>query len=50
MSANRTMKDLETPLTQTKGFFKKLLDNMQVGVIVSDHEGTIIYLNETYAR
>ena len=50
MGADRTIKDLETPLTQTGGFFKKLLDNMQVGVIVSDHEGTIIYVNETYAR
>ena len=34
----------------TENFFKKLLDNMQIGVIVSDHEGTIIYLNDTYAR
>jgi transcriptional regulator with PAS, ATPase and Fis domain len=32
------------------GFFKKLVDNMQVGVIVSDHEGCINYINETYAR
>ena len=50
MSANRTIADLEAPLTQSKGFFKKLVDNMQVGVIVSDHEGIVIYLNETYAR
>jgi transcriptional regulator with PAS, ATPase and Fis domain len=32
------------------GFFKKLVDNMEIGVIVSDHEGYIIYINETYAR
>lgn len=32
------------------GFFEKLVDNMQIGVIVSDHEGHIIYINETYAR
>jgi transcriptional regulator with PAS, ATPase and Fis domain len=32
------------------GFFKKLLDNMQIGVIVSDHEGVIFYINDTYAR
>ncbi len=27
-----------------------LLDNMQIGVIVSDSEGRIVYINETYAR
>jgi len=37
-------------LIKQRGFFKKLLDNMQVGVIVSDHEGFIIYINDTYAR
>jgi PAS domain S-box-containing protein len=31
-------------------FFKTLVDNMRVGVIVSDHEGYIVYINETYAR
>lgn len=30
--------------------FKKLVDNMQVGVIVADPNGYIIYINETYAR
>jgi transcriptional regulator with PAS, ATPase and Fis domain len=30
--------------------FKKLVDNMQIGVIVSDHNGYIIYINDTYAR
>jgi PAS domain S-box-containing protein len=39
-----------TPLPAHPDFFKLLLDNMQVGVIVSDHEGTIVYINETYAR
>ncbi len=37
-------------LPQTENFFKKLMDNMEIGVIVSDHEGRIIYINETYAR
>jgi transcriptional regulator with PAS, ATPase and Fis domain len=32
------------------GFFKRLLDNMQIGIIVSDAEGFLIYINETYAR
>ena len=42
--------DLKRHLFLQDGFFKMLLDNMQVGVIVSDHEGYIIYINETYAR
>ncbi|MGD2187904.1 MAG: sigma 54-interacting transcriptional regulator [Desulfobacterales bacterium] len=50
MGEHLTIADIEKPLTQADGFFRKLLDSMQVGVIVSDHEGTIIYLNETYAR
>ena len=37
-------------LIHQAGFFQKLLDNMQIGVIVCDHEGYIVYLNETYAR
>jgi transcriptional regulator with PAS, ATPase and Fis domain len=43
-------KRFEPPLIQTEGFFKKILDNMQLGVIVSDHNGIIVYINETYAR
>ena len=31
-------------------FFKKIVDNLQIGVIISDHEGRIIYINDTYAR
>ena len=31
-------------------FFKKIVDNLQIGVIISDHEGRIIYVNDTYAR
>ena len=41
---NRTLKPFKP------GFFKKLVDSMEVGVIVSDHEGFIIYMNQTYAR
>jgi transcriptional regulator with PAS, ATPase and Fis domain len=31
-------------------FFKKVVDNLQIGVIISDHEGRVIYINDTYAR
>ena len=37
-------------LIATQGFFKSLLDNMQIGIIVSDAEGILVYINETYAR
>ncbi len=42
--------DSKIPLTQTPELFKKLVDNMQIGVIVSDDRGYIIYMNDTYAR
>ncbi len=31
-------------------FFQLLVDNMKIGAIVSDAEGYIIYMNDTYAR
>ena len=31
-------------------FFKKIVDNLQIGVIIGDREGRIIYINDTYAR
>jgi PAS domain S-box-containing protein len=31
-------------------FFKKIVDSLQIGVIISDSEGRIIYINDTYAR
>jgi len=37
-------------LLEKPGFFKMLLDHMQIGVIVSDFEGRILYINDTYAR
>jgi len=37
-------------LTANPDFFKMLFDNMQVGIIVSDAEGIILYINETYAK
>ena len=37
-------------LVETPGFFKKLVDDMEVGVIVADHEGYIVYINDTYAK
>ena len=33
-----------------RGFFKNLVDNMEIGVIISDTQGKIIYINRTYAR
>lgn len=33
-----------------KGFFKSVLDAMQIGVIVTDANGYIIYANSTYAQ
>ncbi len=33
-----------------RGFFKNLVDNMEIGVIISDPDGKIIYINTTYAR
>ena len=50
MGYKQNDKSFDTPLIQTEGFFKKILDNMQVGVIISDPEGIIVYINETYAR
>ena len=31
-------------------FFKQIVDSLQVGVIVADHDGRVIYINDTYAR
>jgi transcriptional regulator with PAS, ATPase and Fis domain len=50
MAAKQKHADRVNALTKRRGFFRKLLDNMQVGVIVSDHEGYIVYINDTYAR
>ena len=37
-------------LKDTPEFFKKLVDCMEVGVIVADHQGYIVYINDTYAK
>jgi transcriptional regulator with PAS, ATPase and Fis domain len=50
MSNLQEARNHENLLPQTENFFKKLVDNMEIGVIVSDYEGRIIYINETYAR
>lgn len=50
MVLDKGLKERTRSLIQKKGFFRKLLDNMHVGVIVSDHEGYIVYINDTYAR
>lgn len=31
-------------------FYKTLLDNMQIGVIVTDRHGIVTYINKTYRR
>jgi PAS domain S-box-containing protein len=36
-------------LIEKPGFFRSLVDSMRVGVIVADHEGYIVYINDTYA-
>jgi len=33
-----------------KGFFENLVENMEIGVIISDADGKIIFINRTYAR
>ena len=40
---------LSNPIYRT-GFFKNLADNMEIGVIICDTDGTIVYINRTYAR
>jgi transcriptional regulator with PAS, ATPase and Fis domain len=50
MAVEHKAVDRVQALTKQRGFFRKLLDNMQVGVIVADHEGYIVYINDTYAR
>jgi transcriptional regulator with PAS, ATPase and Fis domain len=37
------------PINQ-KGFFENLVNNMEIGVIISDTNGKIIYINRTYSR
>jgi transcriptional regulator with PAS, ATPase and Fis domain len=33
-----------------QGFFKNLVENMEIGVIICDTDGKIVYINRTYAR
>lgn len=37
-------------LLEKRGFFKQLVENMHIGVIVSDANGYVIYSNQTYAN
>lgn len=37
-------------ILKEKHFFKSLMDEMQVGAVVTDAEGFIIYANQTYAQ
>ncbi len=37
-------------ILEEKDFFKSILDVMQIGVVVSDANGYVIYSNETYAQ
>lgn len=50
MGVRKKANDKIGPLSQRVDFFKRLVDDMQIGVIVSDHEGHIVYINDTYAR
>ena len=40
---------LSNPIERT-GFFKNLVENMEIGVIIGDTDGKIVYINRTYAR
>ena len=40
---------LSNPIYRT-GFFKNLVENMEIGVIICDTDGKIVYINRTYAR
>ena len=40
---------ISNPVYQT-GFFKNLVENMEIGVIICDTDGKIVYINRTYAR
>lgn len=37
-------------LVDRPGFFRCLMENMRIGVIVADSDGYIVYINETYAN
>ncbi len=50
MTRKRDFGESKVPLIQRPDLFKDLVDNMQIGVIVADRNGYIIYINETYAR
>jgi PAS domain S-box-containing protein len=40
---------IKSPI-QREDFFRKVVDDLKIGVIIADHEGIIIYINDTYAR
>jgi len=50
MDPKRETKHRTESFIQKSGFFKKLFDHMQIGVIVTDHQGYIVYLNDVYGR
>lgn len=50
MGSKGKARGVKRPLMQRADFFKKIVDNMQIGVIISDREGYINYINDTYAR
>jgi len=50
MSQNLQNTADNSALTLKDGFFRTLVDNMQIGVIVSDADGFIVYMNGTHAR
>ena len=50
MEGKRDPEVSPVPLIQRPDLFRDLVDNMQIGVIVSDDKGYIVYINDTYAR
>ncbi len=50
MDQKQTIRKRRERLLQDVRLFERMVDSMPIGVIVSDEEGYIVYINETYAR
>jgi PAS domain S-box-containing protein len=46
----KAIEERRKKLIEHKDFFKKLMDNLEVGIIVSDEEGYLVYINKAYAK
>jgi len=49
MSQDTTAPSTPSPVHRID-FFKTIIDHLQVGVIIADADGIIVYINDTYAR